>query len=39
MNITMPFRQAASTSSTSGWSKPESRIPQPTRHIVHTIAM
>ena len=29
MNITIPFRHAEITSSTSGWSKPESRMRMP----------
>ena len=37
MNITIPFRHADSTSSTSGWSKPDIRTAQPRRHIVHTM--
>ena len=37
MNITIPFRHAESTSSTSGWSKPDSSTAQPRSAIVQTM--
>ena len=37
MNITTPLSAAAITSSTSGWSTPESRITEPTRIIPQTV--